>query len=73
MNRVLGSWLIAIIRVYQRTAHWRPPVCRFQPTCSQYAVEAIARHGPWRGCWLACYRVLCCQPFCRRRGYDPVP
>jgi putative membrane protein insertion efficiency factor len=73
MNRALGSWMIAFIRLYQRTAAWRPPVCRFQPTCSHYAAEAIARHGPWRGCWLALCRVLRCQPFCRRRGYDPVP
>ena len=46
--------------------------CRFEPTCSAYAEEAIHVHGAWRGIWLATRRLLRCRPFARA-GYDPVP
>ncbi|MGZ4619887.1 MAG: membrane protein insertion efficiency factor YidD [Frankiaceae bacterium] len=48
------------------------PRCRFVPSCSEYAAEALQRHGALRGLWLTCWRLLRCQPFCHG-GYDPVP
>ncbi len=49
-----------------------PAACRFVPTCSEYAMEAVERHGALRGSLLAAWRVLRCHPFCRG-GHDPVP
>ncbi|MDQ3062248.1 MAG: membrane protein insertion efficiency factor YidD [Acidobacteriota bacterium] len=48
-----------------------PPSCRFEPTCSTYAMEAVEKYGAIRGTWLATKRILRCQPFCKG-GYDPV-
>jgi len=70
---VLQRALIAAIRFYRRgISPLTPPSCRFTPTCSQYGLEAIQRHGAGRGSWLTLKRLLRCQPFCRG-GYDPVP
>ena len=64
---------ITLIRSYQLLlSPLFPPSCRFRPTCSQYAIDAISMHGPGRGLLLSLGRILRCHPFCRG-GYDPVP
>ena len=66
----LAAWPI---RLYRRwLSPLKPPMCRFSPTCSQYAIEALERHGLLRGSGLAIWRVMRCQPFAQG-GYDPVP
>ena len=72
MRRLL-LWLIALYQTY--ISPMRPPCCRFLPTCSEYARQAIEKYGPWKGGWLALKRILKCQPFHRQKSiqYDPVP
>ena len=65
--------ILFLIWLYQKAVSpWIPPCCRFTPTCSEYAAEAVRRHGFFFGTLLAAGRLLRCQPFCRG-GYDPVP
>lgn len=65
--------LILPIRLYQRyISPMLPPACRYTPTCSQYAIEAIEKHGPVKGLYLAIRRILRCHPW-GGSGYDPVP
>lgn len=72
-SRVLVAILVAPIRFYQRfISPLTPPSCRFTPTCSQYALEALRKHGPLRGLYLAVRRILRCHPW-GGSGYDPVP
>lgn len=69
----LGRLLILPIRFYQKyISPYTPPSCRFTPTCSQYAIEAIRKHGPIKGLLLAIWRLLRCNPW-GGSGYDPVP
>lgn len=65
--------LRALIRFYQvAISPLKGPTCRFYPTCSHYALEAVDKHGALRGSWLAIKRILRCHPF-HPGGYDPVP
>jgi uncharacterized protein len=65
--------LALLIRGYQRfLSPLLPPSCRFYPSCSQYALEAIGRHGALKGSWLAIRRLARCHPF-NAGGFDPVP
>ncbi len=65
--------LIAVIRLYQRfISPWLGDNCRFSPTCSEYAVESLRRHGVVAGLAYAFWRLVRCQPLCKG-GYDPVP
>jgi putative membrane protein insertion efficiency factor len=64
---------LGLIKLYQNTvSKLLPSVCRFQPTCSQYASDAIKKYGFARGGWLAAKRIARCNPF-NEGGYDPVP
>lgn len=68
--------LLWMIRFYRKViSPTRPPCCRFIPTCSAYALEAIEKYGSWKGGFLALRRILRCNPFHRQKSieYDPVP
>ena len=68
--------LLAMIRFYRKyISPFRPPCCRYIPTCSQYALEAVEKYGAWKGGWLALKRILRCHPFYHGEHayYDPVP
>jgi putative membrane protein insertion efficiency factor len=65
--------LLALVKGYRLfISPLTPPSCRFIPTCSQYALDAIDIHGPLKGSWLSTKRICRCHPFCEG-GYDPVP
>ena len=64
--------LIKLIQVYRFFSKYTPSVCRFQPTCSQYTMEAIEKYGARKGLWLGIKRILRCHPK-NPGGYDPVP
>ncbi len=69
----VASGMALLVRAYQLVLRpLLPPACRFVPSCSAYAIEALHTHGAWRGLLLACSRVARCNPFCAA-GYDPVP
>lgn len=66
--------LLALIRFYRKyISPCTPPSCRFTPTCSAYAYEAINKYGALKGGWLALRRLLRCHPFYKGDFYDPVP
>jgi len=70
---LLARVLIGLVRLYQLgISSWTPSWCRFTPSCSAYAIEAIDAHGAVRGSWLALRRIGRCHPW-GGHGYDPVP
>ncbi len=73
LSKCLSRVMLAMIAFYRNCiSPLTPPTCRYTPTCSQYAVEAIQKYGPLKGGWLALKRILRCHPF-GGSGYDPVP
>ncbi|OPX23522.1 MAG: membrane protein insertion efficiency factor YidD [Planctomycetales bacterium 4484_113] len=69
----MSRLLVFLIHLYQReVSPLLPPSCRYHPTCSHYAIEAIQKHGALRGSILAMWRILRCNPF-SKGGFDPVP
>ncbi len=73
VNRILVLFLVLPIEFYRKViSPMTPPSCRFTPTCSQYALEAIRKYGPFKGFYLAVRRLLRCHPW-GGSGYDPVP
>ncbi|WP_300750773.1 membrane protein insertion efficiency factor YidD [uncultured Alistipes sp.] len=72
-RRAAALPLIVLVKIYQYCiSPFTPPSCRFTPTCSQYAVEALRKYGPFKGGWLTLKRLSRCHPW-GGSGYDPVP
>ncbi len=73
IKRGIGFIMILPIRFYQHfISPLLPPSCRYTPTCSVYSIQAIKKHGPLKGGWLAIKRIISCNPW-GGSGYDPVP
>ena len=73
INKTIAFVFVGLIALYQK---WISPLsgpsCRFIPSCSAYGIEAVTKHGPWRGGWLTLKRLSKCHPL-TPSGYDPVP
>ena len=67
----MRGFSIGLIRMYQRTAKYRPRVCRYQPSCSEYTAQAIEKYGVVKGIAMGSWRIMRCNPF-SKGGYDPV-
>lgn len=63
--------LVGLIRVYQVGTGWKPRICRFEPTCSEYTAQAILKYGSLKGTWMGVKRICRCHPW-HPGGYDPV-
>lgn len=73
MRNFFIKFFSMFIRAYQVCiSPFKRPCCRFYPTCSNYALAALKKHGPLKGVYLSTKRILRCNPFCKG-GYDPVP
>ena len=73
MRKVLTAMLIFLVKIYKYIiSPVLPNACRYTPTCSAYAVEALQKHGPFKGTYLSFKRIISCNPW-GGHGYDPVP
>lgn len=73
LTKIIKWVMLKLIAFYRNCiSPFTPAACRYTPTCSQYAIEAIQKYGPFKGGWLAFKRILRCNPF-GGSGYDPVP
>jgi len=73
MKKILSKIMIGGIRLYQYAiSPYLPPSCRYTPSCSAYGIEALKKHGPFKGGWLTIKRIASCNPW-GGSGYDPVP
>jgi len=73
MKLIISAILVFLIKAYRLVlSPWLGQQCRFHPTCSQYALDALEQHGPYRGCWLTIKRLASCHPW-HEGGIDPVP
>ncbi len=73
MKKLLSKILIGLVRLYQYTiSPIKPATCRYTPTCSAYSIEALKKHGPFKGLSLSVKRILSCNPW-GGHGHDPVP
>lgn len=72
-KKIISKILLGLVYFYQNSiSPLKPPSCRYTPTCSTYAIQAIKKYGPFKGTYLAVKRVLSCNPW-GGSGYDPVP
>jgi hypothetical protein len=73
MNFIFSFFFRTVIVIYQRViSPFLPARCRYTPTCSVYGIQAINKHGPWKGVFLVIKRIFSCHPF-GGKGFDPVP
>ena len=71
---MMKAVLLALIRFYRSAiSPFTPASCRYTPTCSAYALEAIGKYGAWKGGWMAFRRICRCHPWAKGDPYDPVP
>ncbi|MRI02153.1 membrane protein insertion efficiency factor YidD [Kriegella sp. EG-1] len=73
MKKILIAPFVLLVKFYQSViSPFTPATCRYSPTCSQYSLEALQKHGLFKGGWLAIKRIFSCHPW-GGKGYDPVP
>lgn len=73
IRKIVSAFVLGLVYFYRYAiSPLKPPTCRYSPTCSEYAIEAVKKHGPFKGTWLAIKRIARCHPW-GGHGFDPVP